>query len=83
MSEKFVVRVVVGGVGYDGPDMWFVKVICDQEQLDNGDHYEAAKNWVGENILNADDINWACDDKDPAKAILSCFNWDTAKFVKI
>jgi hypothetical protein len=83
MSEKFVVRVVVGGVGYEGPDMWFVKVICNQEQLDEGLHYEAAKNWVGENILNADDINWACDDKDPAKAILDCFNWDTARIVKI
>ena len=82
MSEEFVVKVVVTGVGYDGPDLYFVKVVCSQEKYDNGDHYEAAKNWVGENFLNVDNISWACDDKDPAKAVLTLFNWDKASIIK-
>ena len=83
MSEDFVVKVVVAGVGYDGPDLYFVKVVCNQEQHDNGDHYEAAKNWVGEIFLNVDNISWACDDKDPAKAVLNLFNWDRASSIKV
>jgi hypothetical protein len=82
MSEEFVVKVVVAGVGYEGPDLYFVKVVCSQEKYDNGDHYEVAKNWVGENFLNVDNINWACDDKDPAKAVMNLFNWDRASIIK-
>ena len=48
-----------------------------------GSHYEAAKNWVGENFLNVDNISWACDDKDPAKAILDCFEWESASLIKV
>ena len=83
MSEDFVVKVVVAGVGYDGPELFFIKVICNQEQLEEGLHYEAAKNWVGENFLNVDDISWACDDKDPAKIVLNLFNWDRASSIKV
>ncbi len=83
MSDAFVVRVVVAAVNGNGPELYFVKVVTNQEQYDNGDHYEAAKNWVANNYLNADDINWACDDKDPAKAVLSLFNWDTASIIKV
>ena len=83
MSDEFVVKVVVAGQGYNGPDMWFVKVICNQEQLDNGDHYEAAKEWVSNNVSAADCIDWVCDDKDPAKAVLSLFNWDTASTTRV
>jgi hypothetical protein len=83
MSDEFVVKVVVAGEGYNGPDMWFVKVICNQEQLDNGDHYEAAKEWVRNNVSAADCIDWVCDDKDPAKAVLKLFNWDTASTTRV
>ena len=37
---------------------------------------------VGENFLNVDNISWACDDKDPAKAVLTLFNWDKASIIK-
>jgi hypothetical protein len=83
MADKVEVKVVVAGVDSNGPDLYFVKVIATQEQLEEGLHYEAAKNWVGENFLNVDDISWASDDKDPAKAVVSLFNWDTASTITV
>ena len=83
MSDEFVVKVVVAGMGYDGPEMWFVKVICNQKQYDEGLHYDAAKEWVSNNFSSAEDLSWACDDKDPAKAVLGLFNWDTAWTIKV
>jgi hypothetical protein len=67
VSEDFVVHVVVGGMDYNGPTLWPVKVVCNQNQLEDGLHYDAAKNWVANNVLNADGLLWCCDDKDPAK----------------
>ena len=83
MSEDFVVHVVVGGVDYNGPTLWPIRVVCNQTQLDEGLHYDAAKNWVANNVLNADGLLWACDDKDPAKAVLGLFNWNNASFTKV
>lgn len=82
MSDEFVVPVVVAGVAGYGPDLFFVKVVTNQKQYDNGDHYEAAKKWVSEE-LGVDEVSWACDDKDPAREIFKSFMWNTASIIKV
>lgn len=38
-----IVKLCVAAYGCDGPDLFFCKVECSQEQYDNGDHYDRAK----------------------------------------
>lgn len=75
-------KVVVGGEGHNGPELYFVKVICNQSQYDEGLHYEAAKEWVQENF-DADGPFWACDENDPANLVHELFNWTTASCTKV
>ena len=79
---KFVVKVVVAGEGHDGPNLYSVKVACSQDQYDNGNHYEAAKDYVSQ-IFLVDRISWACDENDPAKDVLNMFNWDKVNIIKV
>lgn len=37
-----IVRCVVAGNGMNGPDFYFCKIECTQEEYDNGEHYKLA-----------------------------------------
>lgn len=76
-----IVRMVVAAHGLDGPDLYFCKVDCSQEQYDNGDHYDAAKSAAKDNDYEGSMV--AFDENDPPKPLFDLFNWDSASTFKI
>lgn len=76
-----IVRMVVAAHGFDGPDLYFCKVECSQEQYDDGEHYDIAKSAAKEN--GYDEPMVAFDENDPPKAMFDLFEWDTATVCKI
>mgnify|MGYP006296098541 CR=1 FL=1 len=71
-----IVRMVVAGNGCDGPDLYFCKVECDQEQYDEGEHYDRAKEAAQEYGLEAPLV--AFDENDPPKPLFGLFQWKSA-----
>jgi len=77
-----IVRCVVAAVNSNGePDLYFVKVVCTQEQFDNGAHYEAA-------LQSAEDEGFdpalAYDEQDYAgDRMMGLFVWSSATSVDI
>lgn len=71
-----LVKMVVAAQGYDGPDLYFCKVQCSQEQYDNGYHYECAEEYAEKHGYSAPMV--AFDENDPPKAMFSLFNWESA-----
>ena len=43
------IRCVVACHDVEGPNLYYVKVECNQEQYDEGSHYEAAEGYISEN----------------------------------
>ena len=76
-TDGRLIKVCVGCESTNGPDLFFVKVECTDEQYENGVHYMIALDWVRENH-EVDGPYWVCDENDPAKAVMDLFNWDTA-----
>lgn len=75
-----ILRCIVACQGGEGPDLFFVKVECTQEEYDCGDHYDKAIEAAKEQ--NYDEPMVAFDEKDHAgKAMLGLFEWDTASTV--
>jgi hypothetical protein len=75
------IKVCVAGEGSSGPELWFVKVSCTEQQYAEGEHYQAASKWVAEEFDA--EVSWACDERDPAKAVIDLFNWETATVVEV
>lgn len=72
------IKVCVGcSITVAGPDLYFVKVECTQEQIDNGDHYDIARNWAQANF-DVGGPYWVCDEDDPAKSVMRLADWDSA-----
>lgn len=43
-NQESIIRCAVASVNADGePNFYFVKVACTQYEIDNGEHYDAAK----------------------------------------
>ena len=76
-----IVKVVVAGNGFDGPDFYFCKVECNQEQYDNGEHYDAAKSAAANNGYDSPMV--AFDENDPPKLLFDLFNWDSASVFNV
>jgi len=69
------IKCAVFSINSNGePDIFFCKVKCSQEQYDNGEHYEKAKELAEENSY---DPVLACDENDPAGAVMQLFVWDS------
>lgn len=68
--------VVVAAQGCDGPDFYFCKVDCSQDQYDCGYHYEVAKKAAKDYGYELPMV--AFDELDPPKALFSLFNWESA-----
>lgn len=77
-----ILRCIVACQGGEGPDLYFVKVDCSQEQYDNGEHYDRAIEAAKE--ADYDEQMVAFDEKDQAgDAMLHLFEWETADTVKV
>jgi hypothetical protein len=83
MSSKKLVKCAVGFQGTDGPNLAFVKVLLEKEEYENGDHYDAAKEFV-RGDLDGDGPMWVVDEHDPAYDVLGlCEDWAKVKTVDI
>jgi hypothetical protein len=73
-----IVKCIVAGHNANGePDLYFCKVRCTEQQIDNGEHYERAQRVAQDD--GYDEKNVAFDEFDPAgAAMLGLFEWDTA-----
>jgi len=76
-----IVRMVVAAHGNDGPDLYFCKVECSQEQYDDGDHYDSAEFSADANGYGHPMVTF--DENDPPKPLFDLFNWDSASTFKI
>ena len=72
------IRMIVASCNAIGePDLFFCKVFASPKQVDNGDHYERAKQAASDDGYEGDMV--AFDENDSAgKAMLPLFVWDTA-----
>jgi len=78
-----IVKCVVACNDVNGPNFYFVKVDCTEEQYDNGDHYQAAEDIIQENY-EVDGPYWVCDENDNnVKFLFDHFNWDTADLTSV
>lgn len=74
------IKCLVGVNGSCGPELMPVVVDCNQEQYDNGDHYDAAKDIVLENY-DVSSTNFAIDEFDCSDLFNltnELYNWFTA-----
>lgn len=71
-----IVKVVVAAEGFNGPDLFFCKVECTEEQYDNGDHYDTAKLAASDNGYEGSMV--AFDENDDPKPLFGLFEWKTA-----
>ncbi len=81
MSDLRTERVVVAVMTGEGADLYFVIVVCSEEQYECGKHYDAAKD-----IAEADgfDAYLAFDVSDPpGENLMKLFLWNTASTVDI
>ena len=77
-----IIRCIVAAINPNGePDLYFVKVRCTEEDIDNGYHYATARN---EAERNGYEPKMAMDENDAAgRAVLDKFEWDTASVVDV
>jgi hypothetical protein len=75
-----IVRCVVAGHGFDGPDFWFVKVNVDQEQFDEELHKQRAEEWS----INEQGVEGPCvvfDEFDKPVVLFDFFVWESASII--
>ena len=80
MENPKTIRCIVAVNNSAGePDLFFVKVRCSEEEYNNGDHYDAAKNYFDDEGFVPKIV---FDENDPGgRAMLSLFAWDTASVI--
>lgn len=71
-----IVRVVVAGNSYNGPDLYFCKIQCTEDEYNEGKHYDAAILAAMENGYEGPMV--AIDEFDDPKPLFTLFEWDTA-----
>lgn len=72
MKEK-ILKVGVAGQSHNGPDFWFFRISCTDEEYEDGLHYEAAKNFAASQFDV--DPQFVFDENDDCRAALNLFNW--------
>lgn len=70
------IKTVVAGNGFDGPDFYFCIVDCNQQQYDNGDHYDVVKK-AAENY-GFEEPMVVFDENDNPKGLFDLFVWESA-----
>ena len=75
-----IIKMVVAGQGYDGPDLYFCKLDVPEDAFDEGHHYDLA-------IAHAKDYGFegqmiAFDEYDNPRRMFDLFNWDKASVFK-
>lgn len=76
-----IVKMVVAAQGNDGPDLYFCKVACSEEQYNEGEHYRRAEKAANDYGYEGSMV--AFDEKDPPKPLFGLFDWDTATTYKV
>lgn len=71
-----IIRVVVVGNSYNGPDLYFCKIQCTEDEYENGLHYDGAILAALENGYEGPMV--AIDEYDDPKPLFGLFEWDTA-----
>lgn len=76
------IKCIVAGINSNGePDFFFVKVGGTAEQIEEGQHYDTAKDEAAEQGYEPALV---FDENDPAgKAILNSFVWESASTITI
>lgn len=81
-EERKEIKMIVAAVNAGGePDFFFCKVKCNESEIDDGEHYEAAKA-VAEK--EGYEPRLAFDERDSGgQAILNVFEWDSADVIDL
>lgn len=73
-------KMVVAATNANGePDLFFCKVICSEEQYQEGRHYDAAKRKAEQEGYEGQMV--AFDERDPPKRLFDLFVWNSAEVV--
>ena len=75
-----LIRMVVAGQGYDGPDLYFCKLDVPEEAIEEGHHYDLAK--VHAKNYGFEGQMIAFDENDNPRRLFDLFNWDSASVFK-
>lgn len=73
---EMIIKCVVACQGFDGPTFTFVQVKCTKEEYNNGDHYDAAKEWAKSE--GYEDPMVVFDHRDGPEWLLKHFEWKSA-----
>lgn len=81
-EERKELKMIVAAVNAGGePDFFFCKVKCNGAEIDDGEHYEAARALA---VSEGYEVRLVYDEMDSGgKAILDAFAWDTATVVDL
>lgn len=81
-EERKEIKVMVAAVNAGGePDFFFCKVNCNESEINDGEHYEAAKATAEKEGYEP---RLAFDQNDSGgQAILDVFEWDSADVVDL
>jgi len=80
-EKSMTIKMVIAASGFDGPDLYFCKVECNEEQYENGDHYDCAKEAAAESGYEEPMV--AFDENDSPKPLFNLFTWDSASTFKV
>jgi hypothetical protein len=72
-----IIQMVVAANGFDGPDFYFCKVDCSQQQYDNGEHYDIAKSAAKDNGYDEPMVPFDRNDP-PGRSFFDLFEWESA-----
>lgn len=75
MSEESKIKVCVGGESFDGPDFFFCVVTATEDEIVEGLHHEAAKNFIQQHYEV--EPTFACDERDSCGSVMSLFDWSS------
>lgn len=80
--KQEIIRCIVAARNAGGePDLFFVKIKATREEIENGDHYDAAMNAAEEDGYEP---TLAYDEKDyGGKMMLKLFDWKTANIISV
>ncbi len=81
-EERKELKMIVAAVNAAGePDFFFCKVNCSESEIDDGEHYEAARTLADEEGF---ETRLVFDERDSGgRAILDVFEWASATVVDL
>ena len=75
-----IIKMVVAGQGFDGPDLYFCKLDMSEKDIHNGNHYDFAKLHAKKHGFDGEMV--AFDENDNPKPLFDLIKWETASVYK-